>query len=106
MDYDIKKGHASLLEGDGLRGILEEVFGSVKEKEGLLVTSYGALSSIEAKLLSKNTLMVNTTSNPDVDDNIASETIRRYNTFLERATGFNSKQRRDRLQKKAKDGKL
>ncbi len=106
MDYDIKKGQASLLEGDGLKSIMEEVFGKAEEKQGLLVTSYGALSSIEAKVLSKNTLMVNTTSNPNVDNAIASETIRRYNTFLERATGFNSKQRRDRLQKKAKEGKL
>ncbi len=106
MDYDIKKGQASFLEGDGLRSMMEEAFGDVKEREGLLVASYGALSSIEAKLLSKNTLMVNTTSNPKVDNEIASETIRRYNNFLERATGFTSKQRRDRLQKKAKEGKL
>ena len=37
---------------------------------------------------------------------IAQDTIRRYNKFLEAVTGFNSKQRGKRLQQKAKKGKL
>ncbi|HPD08781.1 MAG TPA: DUF5611 family protein [Methanomassiliicoccales archaeon] len=37
---------------------------------------------------------------------MAADTIKRWNDFLERATGFTSKERRNRLQKKAKDGKL
>ncbi|MCJ2541176.1 MAG: DUF5611 family protein [Candidatus Thermoplasmatota archaeon] len=37
---------------------------------------------------------------------MASESIRRYNKFLEAATGFNTKQRSKRLQKKAKEGKM
>jgi hypothetical protein len=50
--------------------------------------------------------MVETESDKDASPELASDTIRRYNAFLESATGFNSKERSKRLQKKAKGGKL
>jgi hypothetical protein len=34
------------------------------------------------------------------------ESNRKYNEFMEKATGFNAKERSKRLQKKAKEGKL
>jgi hypothetical protein len=37
---------------------------------------------------------------------VQGETLRRWNVFLEQATGFTSKERSKRLQKKAKEGKL
>jgi hypothetical protein len=43
---------------------------------------------------------------PTVNDDVALQTIRAYNTFLERATGYSAKERGKRAQKKAKDGKL
>jgi len=106
MEYEIKKGHGASLEGDGLKSMLEEAFGKVKEEGGMLVSSYGALSRIEVKLKDKNTLVVNTTSDRSASTDAASDTIKKYNIFLEKATGFDSKQRRTRLQKKAKEGKL
>ena len=36
----------------------------------------------------------------------AAETIKKWNEFLQQVTGFTSKERRNRLQKKAKEGKL
>jgi len=38
--------------------------------------------------------------NTKVDDKTATETIRAYNLFLEQATGFNSKERKKRANKK------
>ncbi|MCJ2519660.1 MAG: DUF5611 family protein [Candidatus Thermoplasmatota archaeon] len=40
------------------------------------------------------------------DDEISAQTIRAFNYFLERETGFLSKQRRKRIQKRAKVGRF
>jgi hypothetical protein len=64
------------------------------------------MTHLEAKLKDKTTLIVNTTTDTKAKADVASDTIKQYNVFLEKATGFNSKERRTRLQKKAKEGKL
>ncbi|MGI0068558.1 MAG: DUF5611 family protein [Thermoplasmata archaeon] len=38
---------------------------------------------------------------PKVDVEIAAETVRRYNLFLERATGYSAKERAKKLRKSA-----
>ncbi|MCE5296430.1 MAG: DUF5611 family protein [Euryarchaeota archaeon] len=106
MDYDVKKGHYSDIEGDGLRKIAESAFGKAEMKADTVTASYGAIESLEAKVLSKSSVSINTKMRTDVTSEVANETIKRYNTFLEGATGFTSKERRTRLQKKAKEGKL
>ncbi|MFP4170568.1 MAG: DUF5611 family protein [Methanomassiliicoccales archaeon] len=106
MEYDIKRGHHKNIEGDGLKGIMEEIFGESREEGDLLVAGYGAIPRMEVKILSKSSLWVETESDPSVPDEVARETINRFNRFLERATGFTAKQRRDRLNKKAKKGGL
>ncbi|MDD1767160.1 MAG: DUF5611 family protein [Methanomassiliicoccales archaeon] len=106
MEYDIRKGHYSEIEGDGLKNIMTDVFMKASQEGDTVISSYGALPRIEAKVLSKTSLSVTTKSDPSVPNDVASDTIKRFNVFLEKATGFTSKQRRDRLQKKAKEGKL
>jgi len=106
MDYDVKKGHGKEIEGDGLRKIAEEVFGSAKTEGDMVVTKYGALTHLDAKVKDKTTITVNTTTDPKASVEVAADTIKQYNVFLEKTTGFTSKERRTRLQKKAKEGKL
>jgi hypothetical protein len=106
MDYDVKKGHGKEIEGDGLRKIAEEVFGSAKAEGELVVAKYGAMVHLEAKIKDKTTISVNTTTDAKASVEVAADTIKQYNVFLEKATGFTSKERRTRLQKKAKEGKL
>lgn len=103
--YEIKRGHFKNLEGDGLRKLLEETFGDVKVDGERLRVSYGAIREMTVWTDGKM-LYVDTTMERSVDDQTAAATIRAYNSFLERATGFTSKQRRERLQKRAKEGKL
>ena len=105
---DIRKGHFKDIEGDGLKRKLEEAFGpgTTSDADGHLVVSYGALRSIRVKVLSKTELLVLTESDKGATPELAADTIRRYNAFLESATGFNAKERSKRLQKKAKDGRL
>lgn len=106
MEYELKRGRYRELQEGELRQIVEEVFGNVREEGQSLVASFGALTRLETKLIDKSTLLVNTTSDPSVAQEIGLETIKRYNIFLEKATGLTSKERRNRLQKKAKEGKL
>ncbi len=106
VEYDIKKGWYAKVEGDGLKRIMEEEFGEVREEGDSLVSSFGAMSRIESRILSKTQLHVSTEANPDVDDNTILESKRALNRFVEAATGFDAKQRMKRAQKKAKEGKL
>lgn len=106
MDYDIKKGRFASLEGDGLRKMMERAFGSARMEGDVCVSSYGALTRIEVRVLSKTSLDIRTITDKDAAPDVAADTIRKWNEFLEEATGFTSKERRNRLQKKAKDGKL
>ena len=99
-EYDIKRGHYEKIEGDNLEILMKEIFESVKKKDGKLVTSFGALDNLIAWPDGKKTLCVETKMNTDVDDKTATETIRKYNQFLERATGFTAKDRRKKANKK------
>lgn len=105
---DIKRGHWKVVDGDGLKEIMEQQFDVPVEVDGdgWHMVECGALKPLKAKMHSKSELEDITTSNPDVTEEVASDSIRRYNSFLQAATGFNSKERKKRLNKKAKEGKL
>ena len=105
QEYEVRRGHQENIEPAKLRSHMQDVFGNVQEKDGKLVSSFGALKEIAAWQGKKNALMVNTTMDPTVGNDVAQQTIKAYNTFLERATGFTAKERGKRAQKKAKEGK-
>jgi hypothetical protein len=100
QSFDIKRGHYKNIEGEKLKELVEDVFGEAEEKDDKVEASWGALKRLsvwtDGKLLFVDTEM--RSSNNDEKDR---QTIMYYNTFMERATGFNSKQRRDREKKKA-----
>lgn len=103
--YEVRRGHGKNLEGDGLKAILGECFGEVRREGDRYLCSYGALESLAAWFDGKG-LHVDTQMKNGVADDIAAMTIKAYNTFLERATGYSAKERAKRAQRKAKDGKL
>ncbi len=98
--YDIKKGHYEKIEGEKLEALMTELFGNSKKSGEKLNSSFGALEKITVWLDGKKSLCVETKMNTSVDDKTATETIRAYNQFLERATGFNTKERKKRANKK------
>ncbi|MBI0583608.1 MAG: DUF5611 family protein [Methanomassiliicoccus sp.] len=106
MEFDIKKGHASKIEGDGLKDLMKSVLGNVKEENGALVASFGATTRFEVKMLSKTALSVVSTSDKGASLEAMKESNEKYNDFMLKATGFTAKERSKRLQKKAKEGKL
>jgi hypothetical protein len=99
QEQDIKRGHFKNVEGEKLKELMEELFGTVEINEEKHVVHYGALAPLTAWVKDKSTLCVDTIMNPDVDEDTAIDTRKKFNVFLDKSTGFNSKQRRDRMKK-------
>lgn len=102
-EYEIRRGSAKNLEGDGLRNIAADVFGEAGADGARVSVVFGALEKLVAWTDGRR-LFVDTTMKTDVPDHIATNTIKAYNTFLERATGFTAKERGKRAQAAAKKG--
>jgi hypothetical protein len=106
QELDIKRGHFSLITEGRLKALMIENFGDVTEEGEVLISNYKALAPIKVWIKDKKTLCINIETDPGVGDEVALESIRAKNKFLQAATGFNSKERSKRIQKKAKEGKL
>ena len=102
-DYPVKRTVKKNLKDDGLRKIMEAHFDGVHEEGDLLVASYGAMERIAAKYDGKN-LWVETRTDASASDELALDTVRVYNRFLEEATGYTAKERKKLANKAAKEG--
>lgn len=103
--YELRRGHGKNLEGDKLRGIAADAFGSATAEGGKVVISFGAIDRMTVWTDGKQ-LCVEMAMRPGVPDDVATDTITRNNRFLEAATGYSAKERSKRAQKAAKEGKL
>ena len=101
--YDVRRGQEKNLQTPQLTDLATEVFGGAGEERGKVVASFGALAKLTVWLEGK-ILCVDTQMKTDVPNDVASDTIRRYNAFLERATGYTAKERAKKAQEKAKKG--
>ncbi len=105
QEYELRRGLQENVSPEKLKEAMQEIFGNVEQREDKFVSSYGALKELVAWGCKKS-LCVETKMELGVADDIAGNTIKAYNTFLERVTGYSAKERGKRAQKKAKDGKL
>lgn len=94
-EYDIKRGHKP-----DLKNIMKEHFGNVETENARFCASYGAIKKISA-YISKNKLYLSTEMNRNVDSKTASDTIKKYNKFLEATTGYTAKERIKKIKKHA-----
>ena len=105
QELDIRRGHYSNIEGGQLKSLMEEIFGNVEtDDQDKYSSTFGAMAPITAWVKDKKTLCVEITTNKEVDDEIALDSIKAKNRFLEAATGYTSKERLKRLKEKAKKG--
>ena len=104
-EYEVRRGLGDNIKPEKLKQEMREMFGDAQERDGKLVASYGALKELWAWPDGKK-LAVETKMDPTVGDEVARETIKKFNTFLETVTGYTSKERGKRAQKAAKEGKL
>jgi hypothetical protein len=102
MNYPFKRGFKPDIER--IRKALEEEFPwEIKEEDGKLLLSYGALKSIEVRIENKK-LRVVTESAPGVADDLVLDTNKRFRNFLEKATGYTAKQRLQMAKKDVSKG--
>ena len=98
--YPVRASHRSNLRPEALRELAQTSFGEARVDGERVEASYGALVSLRAQAAAKD-LGVEVTMNPKVSDELARETIRRYNEFLEAVTGYSAKERAKRARKSA-----
>ncbi len=102
MEYSFKRGFKPEL--DRIKSTLEEEFPTeIREGDGRLLLSYGALKSIEVSIEGKK-LVVNTESSDEVGDDLILDTNKRFRNFLEKATGYTAKQRLQQAKKEVSKG--
>jgi hypothetical protein len=102
MDYPFKRGFKPDLER--IRTVLAEEFPcEVRQEDGKLCLSYGALKSVCVWIEGKK-LNVTTESLPGARDDLALDTNKRYRNFLEKATGYTAKQRLQMAKKEVSKG--
>ena len=99
----MRRGHGRNIEGDKLRGLAAEVFGSASAERDKVLVSFGAIERMLAWTDGKM-LYVDMTMKTGAPDDVVRETITRNNRFLERATGYSAKERAKKAQAAAKKG--
>ena len=99
QQYDIKRKLKAETTPETIARQMQEEFGTSESRNGRAVTSYGALRKLECWLGEKGRLCVEAESNTGVGNETAADTIAKYNRFLEKVTGYNSKERRKNAMK-------
>ena len=102
-EYELRRGVAKDLEGDGLRKIATDAFGGAVMEGNQVIVSFGAIDKMVAWTDGKK-LFVDTTMKTSAPDQMATQTIKAFNTFLEQATGYSAKERSKKAQEAAKKG--
>jgi len=106
-EFELRRGHFKKIGGSaGIEAEMRSAFGNVKGSGGALESSYGALISISVKVLSPDKISVDTRTDAKVGAEVASDTMRKYNEFMERVTGLTASERAKRAQKAAKKAKI
>jgi hypothetical protein len=102
-EYELRRGVAKALEGSGLRAIALQTFSDVGVDGSRITVSFGAIEKLTAWTDGKK-LFVDTVMKAGVPDHVATETIKAFNAFLEKATGYTAKERSKKAQEAAKKG--
>jgi hypothetical protein len=103
QNYPVRTSHRARLTLPLLLETSRSIFGIAEVEGGDVVAKFGALARLATRPDGKE-LRVDVTMEPKVPVDVAAETVRRYNQFLETTTGFSSKERAKRLRKSATAG--
>ena len=98
--YPVRATHRANLVPATLARLAEESFGSASVDGESVVIQYGAIERLTVRG-DRRELAVDVQMQPKVPNEVAAETIARYNRFLASATGYSAKERARRLRKSA-----
>ena len=100
--YEVKRGCGNALENGGLRKQLAKVFDGASDDGDWHVASWGALQQVTVRLVSKTEIELDSQLDTSASLEVATDTHKRFNKFLETVTGFNAKERKNRAKARAK----
>jgi hypothetical protein len=98
--YPVRATHRKGLEPEALAGSMRAHFEDVTTDGTTVTARWGAIERLAARAEGRD-LAIDLVMNPKVPEDVARETIGRYNRFLEAATGYSAKERARRLRKSA-----
>ena len=98
--YPVRATHRANLKPENLASLVRAHFESVEVKDEGITARFGAISALKVRPEGRE-LLLEVTMEPKVPEAVAKETIRRYNEFLQQATGYSSKERARRIRKSA-----
>ncbi len=98
--YPVRVSHRANLQPEALERIARSAFDEATRDGERIRARYGALVSLTVEASGKE-LAVEVVMNPKVPNDVAAETVRRYNLFLEESTGYSAKERAKRVRKSA-----
>ncbi len=93
--YDFKRGHKK--SADEIEAIMQEMFDNVRREGEHILAEYKGLKKIEVWLEGKK--LAAETESRDVPNEDAMDTLKKWNDFLFRVTGYTSKERKKKLSK-------
>ncbi len=93
--YEFKRGHRKTL--DEIEYIMREIFGYAERKGEKIISRYKGLKRIVVWLEGK--MLAVETESRQVKDKDAMDTIKAWNDFLFRVTGYTAKERKKKLTK-------
>ncbi len=101
QEYHIKRGYEKKLAENMVQGLLDQFGAEPEESGGHYIVSYGALKKLEVWIgAGGKTLIVDTESDMNTDDETIIETNRRFRRYLTQVTGYTT---RDRAKKAKKE---
>ncbi len=100
QDYPVRASHRGNLEPVALADLVRGHFDSAESTPEGVVAAFGAITRLVVRANGRE-LRVDIAMNPKVPEDVARDTITRYNGFLEAVTGYSAKERAKRLRKSA-----
>jgi hypothetical protein len=101
--YPVRANHRANLAPPALAELVRTHIGAPTVDGSAVSASFGALVRLLVQAQGRE-LRVEVTMDPKVGEEVARETVARYNRFLEAVTGYTAKERARRLRKTATAG--
>lgn len=101
--YPVRVDHRPNLVPAALAELVRTHLGTATVEGTSVSASFGALTRLSARAEGRS-LAIEVTMDPKVPEEVARETIARYNRLLEAVTGYSSKERARRLRKSPGEG--
>ncbi len=95
-EYKFKRGYKPTVER--LEELIVKHFGGFEKKGDVYIVRFGAIEELRLWIRDKK-LYAESRTNPNVPEDVAVQTIKKYNRFLEELTGYTAKERQKMLKK-------